>query len=816
MASHYTGFLKLPIEKNTILYECSNGAGMVCNPYAIFKAFIKDDSFEQYKHIWVISDEDELLRLKNEYKQFNNVFFVNRLKSKGREYARYCATANFFVQNTSFPWFFSKREGQIYLNTWHSITVKTLGYDMTNGIVESRNMLRNLLQSDYIISANSFMTDIFKKSYKLDGLYNGVLIEEGHPRTDTTLKSEKAEIIEKLKSRGISVSPTKKIILYAPTWRGASVAKVVNDANEYRLLEETMYKALGSDEYQVLIKPHPFVYRGLSEEQKASGRYIPSYVDTNELLSVVDILISDYSSIYFDFMMTGRPILFYIPDLEEYSAERGLYFKPEELPGPSTNDLDELGELVKSLETVKTQYSQIYEQTKKWAIEHDNGSVGQKIIDIVFKDKKQYNIIQGIDNKKTKILFYAGEFAVNGLTEVFLTFVNNMDYDKYDVTICCMYKNMKNVERITSNARILMRYYTYTATLKEFYNMQNVFRFGLVSKHTKKADIVFRRDFVRCFGNAQFDYAVDFSGYGVFFAALLSQAIGAKKYIWQHNDLSQDLNNKKKIALKRGDSATVESLLSMYSRYDKVVSVGETLMKINRENISNKEVFGKYAFVNNPINTQRIKEGLNHAIIEEEYDDTLPLVTFNSLTGELAVRKLIKNVYKVPKGKGAYKFVAMGRFSPEKNHINLIKAFEKFLYVHPRSVLYIIGHGAMKKEMVQLVKELDIQEKVIFTGNMENPFILMSYCDCFIMPSIYEGQGIVVLEARLLNLPIIMSNYSVVQANCLPNGQLIIGMEENDIYEGMVAFVDGKVPSDYHFDGDAYNAECYRQFEGLF
>jgi glycosyltransferase involved in cell wall biosynthesis len=115
-----------------------------------------------------------------------------------------------------------------------------------------------------------------------------------------------------------------------------------------------------------------------------------------------------------------------------------------------------------------------------------------------------------------------------------------------------------------------------------------------------------------------------------------------------------------------------------------------------------------------------------------------------------------------------------------------------------------------------LIAELSMQDKIILTGYISNPFALMSSCDCFILPSLYEGASIAVLEARCLGLPIILSNYSSVEGACIPYGQLIIGMGEDDICNGMIEFAKGNVPKDYKFDVKAYNDECFRQFEMLF
>ena len=130
--------------------------------------------------------------------------------------------------------------------------------------------------------------------------------------------------------------------------------------------------------------------------------------------------------------------------------------------------------------------------------------------------------------------------------------------------------------------------------------------------------------------------------------------------------------------------------------------------------------------------------------------------------------------------------------------------------------LYIIGDGMLRTRLRRLCDRLGLSDRVIFTGNLSNPFAIMRRCDCFVFPSRYEGQGLVVLEARILGLPILVSNFSVVEDVCVPDGQLVVGMEEDDLYEGLCAYFRGEVPRDYQFDVEKYNRKAYAEFEHLF
>ena len=98
------------------------------------------------------------------------------------------------MNNVTFPAYFTKKEGQIYVNTWHGIPLKHLGYDMPNGNVEVSNTVRNFLHTDYLISASPFLTEVYKYAYKMDNIYNGKIIEEGYPRLDILFRFSREDI----------------------------------------------------------------------------------------------------------------------------------------------------------------------------------------------------------------------------------------------------------------------------------------------------------------------------------------------------------------------------------------------------------------------------------------------------------------------------------------------------------------------------------------------------------------------------------------------------------------------------------------------
>ena len=199
-----------------------------------------------------------------------------------------------------------------------------MGYDMPNGNIESANTERNFLQANYLLSPNEHHTKMYTEAYKLKGIYEGKIIENGQARTDTIFNADRNEVIKSLRYSGVNVDENKKIIMYAPTWKGNSFSNPQADGEEYEKLYNKVCEVIDTSEWQVLIKPHQAVFDKIKDDEKLKGCLVSPRLDTNEVLSVTDVLVSDYSSIFFDFLVTDRPIMFYIPDLEEYKDTRGL------------------------------------------------------------------------------------------------------------------------------------------------------------------------------------------------------------------------------------------------------------------------------------------------------------------------------------------------------------------------------------------------------------------------------------------------------------------------------------------------------------
>ncbi len=801
-------YKKNKINSDMILYESYWGRGVVDNPYALFKKLLNCKEFKRFLHIWVLDDFESNKLVIEYYKNYSNVEFV---LFGSEEYHKALTSAKYLVNNVTFPKYFIKKEGQVYINTWHGTPLKSMGFDMVDGNSGSANTIRNFLHADYLLSANETMTKMYFDSYKLQGIFSGEIIEEGYPRNDLLLCTNKELEYSVLEKNGITVEREKKIILFAPTWREKEDGTAEVNPKELLEVKEILENNIDTTQYQILIKPHQFVYNQLKDLDEYKGLLIPATIDANELMSIVDILISDYSSIFLDYMVLDRPILFYIPDLVSYKEKRGLNVQPEDLPGPFSDNLYDIAEYINKIDQIQIEYYTSYQKMKESICRHDDGKVSSRIVNYIFNGTGKCCVLQGNHDKK-RLLISCGGLLENGITHSFLSLLEQIDYEEWDVT-ALVGDNPKDIARhykvnhMNSNVRPLVICGFRAATLEEEQRREFVTKHGVYNKFWKKVYPweLMKRENRRFFGDVKFDYIVDFQGYNTILTPMLLQREAKKKSIWLHNDMQADMN--KKVNGKKKNWECLYFNISLYPYFDNLVSCSNEVMKVNRQKLSTNSTYLKFKSAKNTVNEERIKKYLeNESTISI---DGVEYLIKNELKENNDAKSL--EIIELPQ-KDYINFVTMGRMSVEKNHIALIRAFDKVHSEYKNTRLYLLGSGPLEDKIKECITNLKLENAVILTGNINNPFAVMKRSSCFILPSIHEGQPMVLLEARTCDLPIIVSNFSTVKDSLYPDGQLLIGNDEDSIYNGLKSYINGKVPT-CDFRLSDYNNEAYEEFK---
>lgn len=595
------------ITENAILYESRDGHSITDSPYAIFKYLLKHDHEKKYTHIWSIADGDaELAEITKEYAELTNVQFVKR---NSRSYLKWLTEAEYLINNSTFQSFFVPKKGQKYINTWHGTPLKTMGFDIPGNPAHSQNVLRNFLSAQYLLSPNAHTTKMYSKSYKMDGLYPGEILESGYPRIDLTLTTPKQEVFNKLRKLHVEIDPGKKIFLYTPTWKGNNVNHAQGNIQQIIAERNFLEEELG-DQYNVLIKVHPFLYSHVRDRKELSGKLIPDVADTNELLSVVDLLVTDYSSIFFDFLVTDKPIIFYCWDKDLYDTERGMYINENELPGPTAYNVWQLVDMVRRIKDIQHQYQNEYTKMKEKFVNYDDGQATQRYVDYIFNDKnkERINVIR-LDSRKKKILIYPGGMKNNGITSSFINLTNNIDYSKYDVTLFMNTPHraeiLNNLNKVNRNIRMLFKPGIPIYKLNEIYRdkvIQNRSLKGYLKfAYPKKA---YQREVNRLMANLTFDISIDFSGYSYFWAKYIIEAHSAKKICFLHNDVKAD--SERMIGKRRPHFINLRGIFSIYNKFDKLLSVSKATMELNKKKLIRYASADKFDYSVNTINPGKI------------------------------------------------------------------------------------------------------------------------------------------------------------------------------------------------------------------
>lgn len=802
-SDYYDSYINCEVKDKTIMYEAFFGRGITCNPGELFRYLLNDPRFADYEHIWSLENSIHRESIIAQYADYSNVRFV---EPKSKEYFDALSSSKYLINNVAWQYYFSKKPEQVVINTWHGIPLKFLGYDVPNGNVDVANVARNFYMSDFLISPVKFTTEIYKNAYKLNGLYNGNVIETGYPRVDATVKRDKAALKKELEAYGVPYDENKKLILYAPTWKGEKYASPDVAIDEYDEFLRIVSEQIDTDEYQVLFKPHQIVYKTMLDKGIVRENFVPAVVNTNVLLGVADVLVSDYSSIFFDFLATGRPIYFYINDVDVYKQMRGLYFNIEDLPGPVAQSVEQLALWLKDTSTYSTLFNyENYEKAVKKFVTFEDGNVCQRVVDAIFFDDRT-NCLR-LETEKKKILIHTDKILTNGISFSAYNLISKINTDKYDVTFYSAGDRnvaIEYLEKFPKDVRVLFRSGANPLNVITDARRQYCLENGIVQVDNDPMfpTEFYRMEHARNFGDIKFDCIINFSGFSAYFANIYFSSKYCPQLTWMHSVMQSEYNNR----VSNGKFVFQNMLNCVYKLYpylDKCVSCSRTTMIENRKALATDETYDKFGYAKNLMDADRVLNGKDNKCV----------ITLNGKRYfYIVTNENEERLIPCPNDSGL-NFAAVGRLSGEKNYEGLIKAFAKFVEDNPEARLYILGDGPLRNDLRKLINSLDMRDNVVLTGNVANPFAIIGECDCFVLPSFYEGQPMVLLEARALGLPIIVSDFATVKDSIFENGQLIIGMEIDDIYNALVKFKNGEVPNEFVFDYNKYNEEAIAEFE---
>lgn len=772
----------LDINEKLIFLESKNGDDVAGNIFNIIKELC-NEKYEDYKIVLSLRKES-FTRVENLFSNYNikNVEFV---EIGTLTYYKYLCSAKYLFNDTSFPAEFIKKESQIYLNTWHGTPLKKLGRDVAKRAYGLGNIQKNFLMADYLLYPNHFMEEKMMDAFMLGNLTNARIMNAGYPRNSIFFNQEAGfELKNKLGLKD------KQIIIYMPTWRGILTNKdfineqVVSLKNYFSQIDESL-----SDNQLFYVKLHPFVKEEIDYTDYQHIDQLPSDYETYDLLNMADCLVTDYSSVLFDYASSKKKIILFTYDEEEYVKNTGLYFPLTNLPFPKVN---EINDLIKEINAPK-EYDDA-EFINNFCT-FDEVNAAKHICEYLLFNKSIRNVTINdiVHEKKEKVLIYSGSLAKNGITTSLLSLLEIIDLNERNYFICFRAPTVRIHTQTLFNISRDVRYISLMGKLN--FNFKEAMAFLIFNKlnisngFTKKyLDNVYGRNLEKYFPGIKFDMFIHFTGYEKKMTALF-QRLDCKKAIFVHNDMVQEINTK-------GNQHFL-TLKEAYNTYDKVAVVNDDLkpstiqIKGNNDNIVMVENFFDYKSI-----LRKSKEKLSFD------DDTISNMSLSELNSILNSAHL--------------KFITIGRFSHEKGHLRLLNVFNNFYKENKDSYMIIIGgYGNLYEKTLQYAQELKCRDNVIIIRSISNPFPILKQCDLFILSSFYEGLGLVLLEANILGVKAFSTDVVGPQKLMKKYNGLLVENSEEGITKGIQDFLDGKIHI-LDINYNEYNNKSINQFDSLF
>lgn len=380
---------KKPMIEKAMLFESQKGNDINGNMFYLIKEVRNNSKYDDYV-VNVAVNKNRVEEFKKKF-VFYNITNYNLLIINSRKYIKHLARDKYLFTDTSFPIYFKKREEQVYLNTWHGTPLKYLGRSVAYDYYNISNIMNNFFSANYILYPNNFMREAMIEDYMLDIRKNKILML-GYPRSSVFFeRTEKRE---------------KQRIAYLPTWRGTMTN--IGGVSYVKELEEILNdidKSL-NDYQEFYINLHPYLKGRLDVSKYEKIKLVPKKYETYDFLNTCDVLVTDYSSVFFDFANTKKKIILFTYDKEVYLKDRGMYLNIDDLPFTKVYNVEQL------ISEINRDKNIDYKSFINEYCHYDSIDVPKKILSLMVDNNKKN--LKLIDNsKKVKSLLIESNSYLN-------------------------------------------------------------------------------------------------------------------------------------------------------------------------------------------------------------------------------------------------------------------------------------------------------------------------------------------------------------------------------------------------------------------
>ncbi len=377
------------VDEKLILFEVFNGRVFSDSPKALYLEMLNDEKYKDYKFVWAFKDIEKHKEIFKNYKR------TTLVKVNSKEYFNLCSKAKYLIINSIANESYKKKKNQICVQCWHGTPLKKLRCDIevdgsvlnTHSEIVKRNN-RDIKNFDYFLSPSKFATEKFISAFNLKNANKeDIIIEKGYPRNDFLFKYTNKDV-DKIKKE-LNIPKNKKVIMYAPTFRDDEHTSGLGYTYKLGVDFDKLKEKLEKD-YVIAFRAHYFIANSFDFDKYKGFIYNVSDVDdVNDIYIISDILITDYSSVFFDYANLKRPMLFYMYDLDKYKNNlRGFYFDLDILPGPIIEKEEDLIKEINNIDSYNDKYKEKYIKFNDKFNYLDDRNASKRVLEAVLNERK--------------------------------------------------------------------------------------------------------------------------------------------------------------------------------------------------------------------------------------------------------------------------------------------------------------------------------------------------------------------------------------------------------------------------------------------
>ena len=405
------------VNDKLIYIESRKGSDFASNIFAVAKELNKKE-YKGYKvYIGIEKDYVSTFLMKKKKNDLNSIKYVIK---DGYKFQKIMATAKYFFTDFHLFPHFAKRPEQVIVSLWHGTPLKTLGKDCKAETQISVQRIFNI--ADYQVYPGKFMEDKMLDIYWQQNLYKGNVLCSGYPRNALFFDEERRKEIRN--ELGLN---DKLAIMYMPTFRGSAGDNKNKEQNEMLISYFRSIDSLLNDNQIFYLKLHNYNAESIDVNEFKHIQMAPKEYDNYELQNACDIMVTDYSSVFFDFAVSRRKIILFQYDQEDYLTNRGVCLPLDELPFPIVKTPEELVEQInKPIEYDDRAFMKkycTYDNKDASKILCSHVILGEKLPDGI----KEYKLKR---NRKKNIYIHTGHLRTPFSSYEFWKIMDKIDYDK--------------------------------------------------------------------------------------------------------------------------------------------------------------------------------------------------------------------------------------------------------------------------------------------------------------------------------------------------------------------------------------------------